>query len=166
MEKDGGGKCRTIKTGHSWLFQITLGKDWKKFRTKIGWFWIILDPFVVKIKIEHSKSFWTTLVGKDWEKCEMTKIGCSEWFYTTLVGKDWKMLKWQKLGILNLLDHFGGKRIGKSVKWSNWAFQIILDHFVEKDWERCKTTKIGCSNKFTRLIVCKWAHHWACLVGH
>ena len=26
-------------------------------------------------KIEHSKSFWTTLIGKHWEKCKMTKIG-------------------------------------------------------------------------------------------
>ena len=26
-------------------------------------------------KIEHSKSFWTTLVGKYGEKCEKTKIG-------------------------------------------------------------------------------------------
>ena len=40
--------------------------------------------------IGHSKSFWTMLVGKDWEKCGMTKIGHSESFWTTLVGRDWK----------------------------------------------------------------------------
>ena len=44
-------------------------------------------------KIRHSKSFWTTLVGKDWEKCEMAKIGNSELFWTTLVGKDGKSVK-------------------------------------------------------------------------
>ena len=26
------------------------------------------------IKIEHSESFYTILVGKDWKKCEMIKI--------------------------------------------------------------------------------------------
>ena len=40
------------------------------------------------IKIEHSKSFWTTLVGKDGEKFEMIKIEHSKSFWTILVGKD------------------------------------------------------------------------------
>ena len=31
-----------------------------------------------KIKIGHSESFWTTLVGKDWKMCRMTKIECSK----------------------------------------------------------------------------------------
>ena len=41
-------------------------------------------------KIKHSESFWTTLVGKDWKKWEMTKIEHSAFFQTTLVEKDGK----------------------------------------------------------------------------
>ena len=40
-------------------------------------------------KIRHSESFWTTLVGKDWEKCEMIKIEHSESFWT---------LWWERIG--------------------------------------------------------------------
>ena len=65
------------------------------------------------IKIGHSKSFWTTLVGKDGEKCEMIKIGHSKLFWTTLVGKDGKSAEQPKLGVLNDFTHFGGKRWGK-----------------------------------------------------
>ena len=42
-------------------------------------------------KIEHSKSFWTTLVGKDWEKCEINH----NWAFSIT------------------LDHFSGKRLEK-----------------------------------------------------
>ena len=52
-------------------------------------------------KIRHSESFWTTLVGKDWKKCEMIKIEHSESFWTTLVGKDGKRCRKSKSGILN-----------------------------------------------------------------
>ena len=31
-----------------------------------------------KIKIGHSQSFCTTLVGKDWKKCRIAKIECSK----------------------------------------------------------------------------------------
>ena len=48
-------------------------------------------------KIGCSESFWTTLVGKDWEKCGMTKNGHSESFWTTLVGKDWKKYRTRKI---------------------------------------------------------------------
>ena len=65
--------------------------------TKIGCcesFWTTLvgkDREKCKMTIiGHSKSFWTMLVGKDWDKCGMTKNGHSESFWTTLVGKDWK----------------------------------------------------------------------------
>ena len=40
------------------------------------------------------------LVGKDWEKCGMTKNGHSESFWTTLVGKDEKNIGQQKLSIV------------------------------------------------------------------
>ena len=36
-------------------------------------------------------------MGKDGEKCEMTKIGHSESFWTTLVGKDWQKCKVNKI---------------------------------------------------------------------
>ena len=49
------------------------------------------------IKIRHSKSFWTTLVGKDWKMCEMTKIEHSKSFLTTLMGKDWKKCEMTKI---------------------------------------------------------------------
>ena len=42
------------------------------------------------IKIEHFKSFCTTLVVKDGEKCEMIKIEHSKSFGTTLVEKEGK----------------------------------------------------------------------------
>ena len=47
--------------------------------------------------IDHSKLFWTTLVGKDWKKCEMTKIRHSKSIWTTLVGKDWEKCKMAKV---------------------------------------------------------------------
>ena len=47
----------------NWVFYMILyhfgGKDWKKYEM---------------IEIEHSKSFWTTLVGKHEEKCEMIEV--------------------------------------------------------------------------------------------
>ena len=45
------------------------------------------------IKIVQCESFQIPLVGKDWKKCETTKIGYAKSFWTTLVGKDWKKVK-------------------------------------------------------------------------
>ena len=44
-------------------------------------------------KIGHSKSIWTTLVGKYWKSYKMSKIGHSESIWTTSVGKYWKTAK-------------------------------------------------------------------------
>ena len=56
-------------------------------------------------KIRHSKLFWTTLVRKDWEKCKMSLIEHSKSFWTTLIGKDFKKCE--------MSNHFGWKRLEK-----------------------------------------------------
>ena len=48
-------------------------------------------------KIGYFESFWTTLVEKDWKKCEKTKIGYSESFWTNLVEKDGKKCEMTKI---------------------------------------------------------------------
>ena len=45
------------------------------------------------MKIEHSKLFWTTLVGKDWEKCEITKIGPFQIIFDHFGGKRWEKVQ-------------------------------------------------------------------------
>ena len=49
-------------------------------------------------EIGHSKSLYTTSVGKDWKHCETGKIGHSESFSTASVGKDWKSGETGKIG--------------------------------------------------------------------
>ena len=103
-------KCEITKLGHSKSFgplwwekigkKYKMGKRLEKVWNDQNWaFQIILDHF------------W----GERLEKVQ-NKIECSKWFYMTLVGKDWKKEKWPKLGNLN---HFGPllwEKIGKSVK--------------------------------------------------
>ena len=64
-----------VEKSPNWAFMIISDHFkplcWEKNEEKNG-----------KIKIGHSQSFWTTLVGKDWEKCEMTKLGHYESFLT------------------------------------------------------------------------------------
>ena len=43
-------------------------------------------------EIGHSESIWTS-VGKYWKSCKMAKIGHSELFWTTSVGKYWEKLQ-------------------------------------------------------------------------
>ena len=85
------------------------------------------------IKIEHSKLFWTTLVGKDWGKCKITKIGHSKSFWTTLVGKGGKKCKMSKIEHSNL---FWTNLVGKVQNNQNWTFQIILNLFGRKRLEK------------------------------
>ena len=62
-------------------------------------------------KIGLSKSFWTTLVRKDWKKCRTIKIGGFESFQTTLVLKEGDKCEMTKFGQFQIIsDHFGGKR--------------------------------------------------------
>ena len=49
----------------------------------------------------HSELFWTTMVGKEWEKCGATKIGHFESFWTTLVIKNGKKNRMTKISIAN-----------------------------------------------------------------
>ena len=56
---------------------------------------------MLKGKINHSKSIWTTSVGKYWKSCKTAKIGHSESIWTTLVGNIGKVAKQSKLAILN-----------------------------------------------------------------
>ena len=49
-------------------------------------------------KIRHCESFQTTLVGKDWKKYLIAKIGQSETFWTTLAGKDGEKYGMARIG--------------------------------------------------------------------
>ena len=44
-------------------------------------------------KIGHSKSIWTTLIGKYWKSCKTAKIGHSKLIQNTSVGKYWEKLQ-------------------------------------------------------------------------
>ena len=72
-----------VQNNQNWAFMVIPDHFkplyWEKNAEKNG-----------KIKIGHSQSFWTTLVGKDWKKCKIIKIEHSKSFWTTLVGKDWE----------------------------------------------------------------------------
>ena len=68
------------------------------------------------IKIGHSQSFWTTLLGKDGKKCEMIKIGHRESIWKILVGKDREKCKMTKIGHSESFGITLWEKIGKSVK--------------------------------------------------
>ena len=61
----------------------------------------------------HSESFLTTLMGKDGKKCEMIKIEHSKSFWNTSVGKGAEQ---PKLGVLNDFFPLWFEKIMKSVK--------------------------------------------------
>ena len=73
------------------------------------------------IKIGHSKSFWTTLVGKDGKKCRITKIEhVLNHIHTTLVGKrSEKVQNEQNCAFQIILNHFDGKQLEKELNEQN-----------------------------------------------
>ena len=75
-----------MQSDQNWTFPIISDlfdrKRWEKYKMT---------------KIEHSKSFWTTLIGKHWDKCKMTKIGHSQSFQNTWIAKDGEKSKMIKI---------------------------------------------------------------------
>ena len=63
------------------------------------------------VKIGHSESVQTTLVGKYWKNCKTVKIGHSGSIWTTLVGKHWKSCKAIKIGHSESMWTTSGRKI-------------------------------------------------------
>ena len=65
------------------------------------------------IKIGHPESIWKIIMGKDGEKCEMTKLGILNHFGPLWWDKIGKSVKQSELGISNHFGPLGRKRLEK-----------------------------------------------------
>ena len=83
-------------------------------------------------KIDHSKSIWTTSVGKYWKSWRTAKIGHSESIQTTSVGKYWKSCKMAKIDHSESIQTIQLENIGKVTKQPKLT---ILNQFRPFSWK-------------------------------
>ena len=87
------------------------------------------------------------IVVTDWKTMQKGQIRLSKLFQATLVGKDGESAQQSKLGIHDHSNYYGRKRMKKRMERSKLD---IINHFralwkmlVGKDREKCKMTKVG-----------------------